>query len=106
MSGTPADTDLIILMSELQSYVRQHMEQPEVLAEIRQWMTQTQSPASKYGSNPRIASSELVRAFELLAPGLIVDFLAENPELINLDVLRHWAAERENLNEFVMNMTA
>jgi hypothetical protein len=106
MSGTPADTDLIILMSELQSYVRQHMEQPEVLAEIRQWMTQTQSPASKYSANPRIATSELVRAFELLAPGLMVDFLAENPELINLDALRHWAAEREKLNEFVMNMTA
>ena len=108
MSGTPADNHLIVLMSELQSYVRQHMEQPEVLAEIRQWMTQTQTqtPAARYGSSPRIATSELVRAFELLAPGLMVDFLAENPELINLDALRHWAAEREKLDEFVMNMTA
>ncbi len=106
MSGTPADTDLIVLMSELQSYVRQHLEQPEVLAEIRNWLTQTQSPTARYGSAPRIATSELVRAFELLAPGLMVDFLAENPELINLDALRHWAAERENLNEIVMNMTA
>jgi hypothetical protein len=106
MSGTPADNDLIVLMSELQSYVRQHMEQPEVLAEIRQWMTHTQTPAARYGSSPRIATSELVRAFELLAPGLMVDFLAENSELINVDALRRWAAERENLNEIVMNMTA
>jgi hypothetical protein len=106
MSGTPADNELIVLMSELQSYVRQHMEQPEVLAEIRHWMTPTRTPAARYGSSPRVAITELVRAFELLAPGLMVDFLAENSELINLDALRRWAAERENLNEFVMNMTA
>ena len=106
MSGTPADNDLITLMSELQSYVRQHLEQPEVLAEIRQWMMPAQAPATRYGSSSRIAISELVRAFELLAPGLMVDFLAENPELINVNALRRWAAERENLNEIVMNMTA
>ena len=104
MSGTPADTDLITLMSELQSFVRQHLEQPEVLAEIRHWMTQT--PAARYGSSPRIATGELVRAFELLAPALMVDFLTENSELINQEELRRWAAERENLNEIVMNMTA
>jgi hypothetical protein len=104
MSGTPADTELIVLMSELRSYVRQHMEQPEVLAEIRNWMART--PAARYASASRIATSELVRAFELLAPGLMVDFLAENPELINLDALRRWASERENLDEIVMNMTA
>jgi hypothetical protein len=104
MSGIPADNDLIVLMSELQSYVRQHMEQPEVLAEIRNWMAHT--PAGRYASGSRIATSELVRAFELLAPGLMVDFLAENSELINVDALRRWAAERENLNEIVMNMTA
>jgi hypothetical protein len=91
-------------MSELQSYVRQHLEQPEVLVEIRHWMTKT--PAARHGSTPRIATNELVRAFELLAPGLMVDFLAENSELINVDALRRWAAERENLDEIVMNMTA
>ena len=104
MSETPADTDLITLMSELQSYVRQHLEQPEVLAEIRHWMTQ--APAARYGSSPRIATSELVRAFELLAPALMVDFLNENSALINQAELRRWAAERENLNEVVMNMIA
>jgi hypothetical protein len=106
MSVTPADNDLITLMSELQSYVRQHLEQPEVQAEMRQWMMPAQAPATRYASSSRIAISELVRAFELLAPGLMVDFLAENPELINLDALRRWAGERENLNEIVMNMTA
>ncbi len=104
MSGAPADTDLITLMSELQSYVRQHLEQPEVLAEIRHWMTQT--PAARYGSSPRVATAELVRAFELLAPALMVDFLNENSALINQSELRRWAAERENLNEVVMNMIA
>jgi hypothetical protein len=105
MSGSPTDTEIITFMSELQSFVRQHLEQPEVLAEIRHWMTATPS-AARYGSAPRIATNELVRAFELLAPGLMVDFLAENSELINIDALRRWAAERENLNEVVMNMIA
>ena|ERR1700760_2320035 len=106
MSGKPSDNDLITLMSELQSYVRQHMEQPEVLAEIRQWMLPAQGPATRYAASSRILISELVRAFELLAPGLMVDFLADNPELINVDALRRWAAERDNLDEIVMNMTA
>jgi|GEM_PF-1567628 hypothetical protein len=106
MSGTPADNDLITLMSELQSYVRQYLEQPEVLVEIRQWLTETQTPSARYGSSAHIATRELVRAFELLAPGLMVDFLAENPELLNVGALRRWAAERENLHEIVMNMTA
>lgn len=106
MSGKPSDNDLITLMSELQSYVRQHLEQPEVLTEIRQWMLPAQAPATRYGTSSRISMSELVRAFELLAPGLMVDFLADNPELINVDALRRWAAERDNLDEIVMNMTA
>src|SRR3954452_26309 len=105
MSGAPTDTELITLMSELQSFVRQHLEKPEVLAEIGHWMAATPSTA-RYGPSSRIATNELVRAFELLAPGLMVDFLAENSELINIDALRRWAAERENLNEFVMNLTA
>ena len=75
MSGKPSDNELITLMCELRSYVRQHMEQPEVLAEIRQWMLPAQA---RYGSSSRISISELVRAFELLAPGLMVDFLADS----------------------------
>ena len=106
MSGKPSDNELITLMCELRSYVRQHMEQPEVLAEIRQWMIPAQVPAIRYGASSRISISELVRAFELLAPGLMVDFLADNPELINVDALRRWADERDNLDEIVMNMTA
>jgi hypothetical protein len=106
MSGIPADNDLITLMSELQSFVRQQLEQPEVLVEIRQWLTETQTPPGRYGSPTRVAATEVVRAFEVLAPGLMVDFLAENPELLNIQALRRWAAERENLDQIVMNMTA
>jgi hypothetical protein len=36
----------------------------------------------------------------------MVDFLNENSALINQAELRRWAAERENLNEVVMNMIA
>jgi hypothetical protein len=39
----------------------------------------------------------LIRAFELLAPGLLVDFLEANKELLNKYALRIWAAEREGM---------
>lgn len=104
MSGAPTDTDLITLMHELESFVRQHLQQPEVMLELRQWMSQ--SASGRYTPSSRVAARELVRAFELVAPGLMVDFLAENSELINLPGLRRWAAERENLHQIVMDLTA
>jgi hypothetical protein len=39
----------------------------------------------------------MIRAFELLAPGLLVDFLEANKEILNKYALRIWAAEREGL---------
>ena len=39
----------------------------------------------------------MIRTFELLAPGLLVDFLEANKEIINKYALRIWAAEREGM---------
>jgi hypothetical protein len=39
----------------------------------------------------------MIRCFELLAPGLLVDFLEANKEILNKYALRIWAAEREGL---------
>jgi hypothetical protein len=101
MAGELNDTTLITLMHELQSFLRHHIQQPEVLSELRQWMS-SPTPA-KYRSN-RV--SDLVRAFELLAPGLMVDFLEANPELVNWSALRRWAVQHEELNESALDFQA
>lgn len=98
MSGHLKDTVLITLMHELRSFVRHNMEQPEVMTELRHFF------AGKRGPMP--LPGEIVRAFELLAPGLMVDFLEAHPEIVNRYALRLWAAERENLHTLLVDLTA
>jgi hypothetical protein len=97
MPGHFKETVLITLMHEVRSFVRQNMEQPEVMAELRNFF------AEKRGPMPRPA--EIVRAFELLAPGLMVDFLEAHPEIVNRYALRLWAAQREELHAPLVDMT-
>jgi hypothetical protein len=95
MAGEPNDTVWITLMHEMQSFVRENLEQPQVRAELRHWLGPN-SPV-KHGPRAGAAQADLVRAFELLAPGLLVDFLEANKEILNRYALRMWAAEREGL---------
>lgn len=83
-------------MHELQSFVRYQMEKPETMAEVRQLMAPPE--AGRSGMNGRIRAAEIVRAFELLAPALMVDFFAENPEILSPRSLCKWADEREGLH--------
>ncbi len=88
------ETVWITLMHEMQSFVRQNLEQPQVMAELRHWMGQ--QPVRK-GLPRQTEKADIIRAFELLAPGLLVDFLEANKEILNKYALRMWAAEREGL---------
>jgi hypothetical protein len=85
----------ITLMHEMQSFVREHLERPEVMAELRHWMGP--QPLAKGHPRTHISKPDVIRAFELLAPGLLVYFLEANKELLNRYALRLWAAEREGL---------
>jgi hypothetical protein len=96
MSGQTNDTVLITLMHELRGFVRNNLEQPEIMAELRQFFADKRTPM------PRPA--EIVRAFELLAPGLMVDFLEAHPEIVNRFALRRWAAERKDLHSEGVNL--
>jgi hypothetical protein len=90
------DTVWITLMHELKSFVRYQLEKPETMAEVRQLMAPPET--GRYGMSSRIRAAEVVRAFELLAPALMVDFLADNPEILNPRSLCKWADEREGLH--------
>ena len=94
MAGELNETVWITLMHEMQSFVRQNLEQPQVMAELRHWM----GPQPLRRGVPRTDNkADIIRAFELLAPGLLVDFLEANKEILNKYALRIWAAEREGL---------
>jgi hypothetical protein len=81
-------------MHEMQSFVRQNLEQPQVQAELRH-LTGPQPLGC--GTHRTDNQSDIIRTFELLAPGLLVDFLEANKEIINKYALRIWAAEREGM---------
>lgn len=104
MSLQLSDRVWITLMHELKSFVRYQMEKPETMAEVRQLMAAP--PRGRMALSGRTTASEIVRAFELLAPALMVDFLAENPEVLNAYALRRWAQEREGLHEDRTEMLA
>jgi len=89
------ETVWITLMHEMQSFVRQNLEQPHVQAELRHWIGP--QPLKRGAYRPEANKADVIRAFELLAPGLLVDFLEANKELLNKYALRIWAAEREGL---------
>ena len=99
MAGELNETVWITLMHEMQSFVRQNLEQPQVMAELRNWMG-TQ-PLRKGQIRPEANKADVIRAFELLAPGLLVDFLEANKEILNKYALRIWAAEREGMFDSV-----
>ena len=94
MAGELNETVWITLMHEMQSFVRQNLEQPQVMAELRHWMG-PQPLRKGLGHQPEKA--DIICAFELLAPGLLVDFLEANKEILNKYALRLGAAEREGL---------
>ena len=94
MAGEMNETVWITLMHEMQSFVRQNLEQPHVMAELRNWMGP--QPVRK-GPYRQDNQADIIRVFELLAPGLLVDFLEANKEILNKYALRIWAAEREGL---------
>ena len=94
MAGELNETVWITLMHEMQSFVRQNLEQPHVMAELRHL---TSPPPLRKGAVRQDNKTEIIRAFELLAPGLLVDFLEANKEILNKYALRIWAAERDGL---------
>jgi hypothetical protein len=103
MSSELQDSALITLMHELKRFVRQSLDQPEVMNELRHWMM----PAITGRFGPTKATAdEIIRAFELLAPGLMVDFLAANPEILNARTLEEWAQFRDTLQQASANSVA
>jgi hypothetical protein len=95
MAAELNETVWITLMHEMQSFVRQNLDQPHVQAELRNLIGP--QPLRRGAFRQDTSKSDMIRTFELLAPGLLVDFLEANKEILNKYALRIWAAEREGL---------
>jgi hypothetical protein len=93
MAAELNETVWITLMHEMQSFVRHNLEQPQVQAELRNLI----GPQPLRRGYRQEEKTDVIRTFELLAPGLLVDFLEANKEIINKYALRIWAAEREGM---------
>ena len=93
MAAELNETVWITLMHEMQSFVLQNLEQPQVQAELRNLI----GPQPLRRGYRQEEKTDVIRTFELLAPGLLVDFLEANKEIINKYALRIWAAEREGM---------
>jgi hypothetical protein len=94
MAAELNETVWITLMHEMQSFVRHNLEQPQVQAELRNLIGPQPLRRGAYRQEDK---TDVIRTFELLAPGLLVDFLEANKEIINKYALRIWAAEREGM---------
>jgi hypothetical protein len=104
MSMQLNDAVWVTLMHELETFVRYHMEKPETMTEVRHLM---EPPVEgRFAPAARVAAAQIVRAFELLAPALMVDFLAENSAILNPGAFANWAAERQELQEAVSDLLA
>jgi hypothetical protein len=95
MAGELNETVWVTLMHEMQNFVRENLDQPQVISELRHLIGP--QPLRKGPFNPESNKDDIIRVFELLAPGLLVDFLEANKEILNKYALRIWAAEREGL---------
>jgi hypothetical protein len=63
----------LTLMYEVQKFTRERLQRPDGMAELQRLLPP--------------------RACQLLVPGLLVDFLAKNKEILNTDGLNSWAAD-------------
>ncbi len=83
----------ITLMYEMQKFVRERLERPEFMADLRRRMSSEELLRSNHLLD--VAKPEITRAMELLVPGMLTDFLASNPEILDQSALRRWAEEKD-----------
>lgn len=72
MTQQPDNSVWITLMYEIQKFMRDHLEKPEFMADLRRRMS-----SQELLQNHRLlelAKPEITRAMELFAPGLLLDF--------------------------------
>lgn len=79
------------VMYAVQAFVRARLD-AGALDELPKYLTEHQ--IAKTGDLYRLARPEIRRALELLLPGLMVDFLMQNPQLLTPEALANWSHQQ------------
>ncbi len=88
----PRDNSVwITLMYEVQKFMRDRLEKPEFMADLRRHMSSQELLENNHLLD--FAKPEITRATELLVPGLLLDFLAQHEEILDREGLSRWAAK-------------
>jgi hypothetical protein len=77
----------LTLMYEVQKFTRERLQRPDGMSELQRLLPPQASQMFD------LARPEIIRVCQLLVPGLLVDFLAKNKEILNTDGLNSWAAD-------------
>jgi hypothetical protein len=76
------------VMYAIQRFVRARLDQG-ILEELPKYLNEHQ--LAKEARMLKLAQPEIKRAVELLVPGLMLDFLMENPGLLTPEALANWS---------------
>jgi hypothetical protein len=90
VNSSTEHVDWIGFMYAIQRFVNERIS-AEALAHVRLHMRE--QGASKDSESFALAEPEIRRAIELLVPGLMVDFFAENPSLVDSGAIARWIKE-------------
>lgn len=80
--GQSSNEQWLDVMYAVQRFVRRRLD-AGALDELPKYLTEHQ--LAHNGELYRLAQPEIRRAIELLVPGLMIDFLMQNPRLLNAD---------------------
>jgi len=81
-------------MYEVQKFMRDRLEQPEFMADLRRRMSSQELLKNNHLLD--VAKPEINRAMELFIPGLLLDFLAQNEEILDREGLSRWASKMDD----------
>ncbi len=88
----PRDNSVwITLMYEVQKFMRDRLEEPEFMADLRRRMSSQELLENNHLLD--LARPEITRAIQLFVPGLLLDFLAQNDEILDKEGLARWATK-------------
>jgi len=80
-------------MYEIQKFMRDRLEKPEFMADLRRRMSSQELLKKNHLLD--FAKPEITRAMELFVPGLLLDFLAQNEEILDREGLSRWASKMD-----------
>jgi hypothetical protein len=89
----PHSTSLT-LMYEILRFTKRRLADPSLMAQLSQRIKENQLPVQS--EMFALAQTEIIKACELMIPGLMMDFLLENSALVDREAAAEWAKKKDD----------